>query len=246
MTIPLRQNTSSQEIPLGYFLDSINGDDEETGLTITNTNIKLWKYGATTIVSKNSGGATHIASGIYYCVLDNTDTDTLGGLNIFVHVSGALAIKVECVVYPANIFDSLFLGTDVLHADLTQIGGAAQSATDLKDFADEGYDPATNKVQGVVLTDTCAGMSAEMKAEINAEVVDVIKTDVIAEMAQGTPSATPTLEDAIMYLYMHWRNETTTTNSTHSLKNDGGTVIAKSTISDDNTTFTKGEYVTGP
>lgn len=29
-----------------------------------------------------------------------------------------------------------------------------QSATDLKDFADDGYDPATNKVQGVVLTDT--------------------------------------------------------------------------------------------
>lgn len=30
----------------------------------------------------------------------------------------------------------------------------AQSATDLKDFADDGYDPATNKVQGVVLVDT--------------------------------------------------------------------------------------------
>lgn len=29
-----------------------------------------------------------------------------------------------------------------------------QSAADLKDFADDGYDPATNKVQGVVLTDT--------------------------------------------------------------------------------------------
>lgn len=30
----------------------------------------------------------------------------------------------------------------------------AQSADDIKDFADAGYDPATNKVQGVVLTDT--------------------------------------------------------------------------------------------
>ncbi len=39
-------------------------------------------------------------------------------------------------------------------ANLTQIGGATQSATDLKDFADDGYDPATNKVQGVVLVDT--------------------------------------------------------------------------------------------
>lgn len=42
----------------------------------------------------------------------------------------------------------------VPEVDLTHIGGGAQSATDLKDFADDGYDPATNKVQGVVLVDT--------------------------------------------------------------------------------------------
>lgn len=58
-------------------------------------------------------------------------------------------------IVKANIYDSLIKGTDLLQTDLTQIGGAAQSATDLKDFVDEGYDPETNKVQGVVLTDTC-------------------------------------------------------------------------------------------
>lgn len=41
-------------------------------------------------------------------------------------------------------------------ANVTQIGGDAQSATDLKDFADTGYDPATHKVAGVVLVDTTA------------------------------------------------------------------------------------------
>jgi hypothetical protein len=45
-------------------------------------------------------------------------------------------------------------------ANLTQIGGVAQSATDLKDFADDGYDPATNKVQGVVLADTLTTYTA--------------------------------------------------------------------------------------
>lgn len=34
------------------------------------------------------------------------------------------------------------------------LGGSVQSGTDLKDFADDGYDPSTNKVQGVVLVDT--------------------------------------------------------------------------------------------
>lgn len=42
----------------------------------------------------------------------------------------------------------------VPEVDMTHLVGVAQSAADLKDFADDGYDPATNKVQGVVLTDT--------------------------------------------------------------------------------------------
>ncbi len=47
--------------------------------------------------------------------------------------------------------DSAALASGV---NVTQLGGDTQSLTDLKDFADAGYDPATNKVQGVVLVDT--------------------------------------------------------------------------------------------
>jgi phage baseplate assembly protein W len=43
----------------------------------------------------------------------------------------------------------------VPEVDLTHMAGGVQTVTDLKDFADAGYDPATNKVQGVVLVDTC-------------------------------------------------------------------------------------------
>ncbi len=42
----------------------------------------------------------------------------------------------------------------VVEGNLVEMGGAAQSATDLKDFADAGYDPGTNKVEGVKLVDT--------------------------------------------------------------------------------------------
>lgn len=38
--------------------------------------------------------------------------------------------------------------------DTQLLVGGAQSAADLKDFADDGYDPSTNKVAGVVLADT--------------------------------------------------------------------------------------------
>jgi hypothetical protein len=149
----LRQSTASQEILLGPFVDFEDGNTAETGLTIANTDIKVWKSGATTEASKNSGGATHIASGRYYAVLDATDTDTLGNLEINVHVAGALAVRRAFTVLPANVFDSIVLGSDKLETDVLQIGGDTQSATDLKDFADAGYDPATNKVQGLVLAD---------------------------------------------------------------------------------------------
>lgn len=130
MAIKLRQSTASQEIPLGYFVDSTDGDTEETGLTIANTDIKLWKMGATTLANKNSGGATHISNGIYYCVLDATDTNTLGGLIVFVHVSGALSVRVECEVLPANIYDSWIAGSDVLDVSVTQWTGTAVATPD--------------------------------------------------------------------------------------------------------------------
>lgn len=116
MTIRLKQSTASQEIPLGYFVDSTDGNTEETALTIANTDIKLWKAGATTLANKNSGGATHINNGIYYAVLDATDTNTLGPLVIFVHVTGALPVRVECEVLEANVYESLVAGTEWLEA----------------------------------------------------------------------------------------------------------------------------------
>ena len=116
MTIRLKQSTASQEVPLGYFVDSTDGNTEETALSIANTDIKLWKAGATSLANKNSGGATHISNGIYYAVLDATDTDTLGPLVIFVHVAGALPIRLECQVMLANVYEALVAGTEWLEA----------------------------------------------------------------------------------------------------------------------------------
>lgn len=130
MAIWLKQSTASQEIPIGYFLDSTDGDTEETALSITAADIKLWKTGATSLVNKNSGDASHMSNGIYYATLDATDTNTLGPLIIFVHESGALANKIECLVLPANVYDSLVAGTDTLDANVTQwLGTAAATPT---------------------------------------------------------------------------------------------------------------------
>jgi hypothetical protein len=125
MAMWLRQSTASQEILLGPFVDSTDGDTAETALSIANTDIKLWVEGATTEANKTSGGATHIAGGRYSAVLDATDTATLGKLEINVKVAGALAVRREFMVVPAMVYDSLILGSDVLQADVTQFNGTA-------------------------------------------------------------------------------------------------------------------------
>lgn len=125
MAIYLKYATASQEVPLGYFVDSTDGNTEETGLTIANTDILIWKSGGTTLGAKASGGATHISNGIYYAVLDATDTNTLGPMVVFVHVAGALTIRLECCVLPAKVYDSLIAGSDNLEIDVIQLLGTA-------------------------------------------------------------------------------------------------------------------------
>lgn len=125
MPVYLKQSTASQEVPIGPFLDSTDGDTAMTGLTIANTDIKIWRVGATTLANKTSGGATHISAGVYYTVLDATDTATLGSLVIFVHVATALAVRLECVVLAANVYDAMIGGGDFLNiANNTKVNKA--------------------------------------------------------------------------------------------------------------------------
>lgn len=123
--IYLKQSTASQEVLLGPFVDSTDGNTAETGLTIANTDIKIHKAGATTLANKNSGGATHISGGNYYAVLDAADTDTLGSGCIVVQVAGALAVRVDFVVLAANVYDSIIGGGDLLDVNTSQFGNAA-------------------------------------------------------------------------------------------------------------------------
>jgi hypothetical protein len=108
MAIQLFQATASQEVPLGPFISDTDGKTAMPSLTIANTDIKIWKPGASALVNKNSGGATHMANGVYYTTLDATDTSSLGPLLIFVHMSGALPVRVECYVEDQNAYYKQF------------------------------------------------------------------------------------------------------------------------------------------
>lgn len=190
MALPLRQSTASQEILLGPFVDDADGDTQMTALTIANTDIKLFKHGASAVASKNSGGATHDADGRYVATLDATDTNTLGMLEVHVHVADALPVKREYIVYPAVVFDALFLGTDNLQVDVVQWEGADATDTSANWEAEAG--PTAADIWGYVGGRTITGgtvtavdTGAIVAASFGADAIDAnaLKADAIAEIA---------------------------------------------------------------
>jgi len=132
----------------------------------------------------------------------------------------------------APVAGSVDLHLDDIEADTDDIGVAGAGLTALGDAR---------------LANLNATISTRATpAQVNAEVVDVLTVDTIAEMAQGAPPSAPTMQQIINYLYRMWRNKVETTATSLKLYDDAGiTVLTKSTLSDDAVTFTKAEYVTG-
>jgi hypothetical protein len=73
--------------------------------------------------------------------------------------------------------------------NVTQLAGDSQSLTDLKDFADAGYDPSTNKVQGVVLVDTVTTLTNLPAITANWLTAAGLAADAVAEIQSGLATA---------------------------------------------------------
>jgi hypothetical protein len=146
-----KQSTAATLI-VGPILDSTGAEYASAVIG----DLSLSKNGGTLTAMASAATLTHIANGQYTLVMTTGNLDTLGRAQITCNKATYQMPEVRLMVVPAMVFDSMILGTDVLTADVTQIGGDTQSATDLKDFADAGYDPATNKLTGAVELDSAA------------------------------------------------------------------------------------------
>ena len=85
-----------------------------------------------------SSAGTHRSNGHYTIPLDATDTNTLGQLTLTIKDAAppaCLPVRHDFMVIPANAYDALVLGTDVLTADVTQLNGVAASAAKLEKSA---------------------------------------------------------------------------------------------------------------
>src|SRR5688572_5043510 len=107
MSIWLKQSTAA-EVAIGPFVDATDGVTAETGLTLSQADIRLKKNDGAFAQTNNAAGAAHLENGYYEVPLDTTDTNTLGRLQVAVNESGALPVWLNCMVLPANVWDSLF------------------------------------------------------------------------------------------------------------------------------------------
>jgi len=86
-----------------------------------------------------------------------------------------------------------------------------------------------------------------INGRVDADVTNSLATDTYAEPGQEAPGATVSLATKIGYLYKFLRNKITQTSTTLSVfADDASTVDQKATVSDDATTYTRGEIGTGP
>jgi len=117
---------------IGPFLDSTDGNTQETALTIAQADVVLSKAGGLFAAKSDVTSCTHDSKGNYACPLDATDTGTLGMLKLHVHVAGALAVWHTFMVVPAQVWDSLF-GADKLDVAVVEQAnidfGALQKAS---------------------------------------------------------------------------------------------------------------------
>lgn len=151
--------------------------------------------------------------------------------------SGALTDLATAAALTAvdTVVDAIKVVTDNLpnSGALTGLATAAALST---------VDTVVDAIKAV--TDNLNNLSA---ADVNTEVLDVLNVDSFSEPSQGAPSATPTITQMLMYLYIEWvRNKVTQDADWKKVYADNGTdVLYKKATSDDDTTLTEGEAQTG-
>ena len=184
---------------------------------------------------------TEIANGVWDT--DATGRQTAGTFGQAIGDPGANAET----MYDAVVTDAA--GTNVaidiiaVKGDTAEIGtaGAGLSNINLPNQTMDIVGDITGSLSGSVGSNLELGPS-----EVNAEVVDVMRTDTLTASAQQAPSTTPTTDEAIMLIYDALIHAVDVTATLKTFKNNAGTVIWKKALSDDATTYTEAESASGP
>lgn len=151
--------------------------------------------------------------GWYDLTLTTTDTNTVGMMTLVIQdTSLVYPMFKDFMVLPAAVYDSLVNGTDTLPADVTQLGGDTQSGTDLKSFADSGYDPANTRVRSdLVAIGTDAASASNFGASTATIITGAVTATTVGDLIFTTDvGAAYTADDALVGRTIMFAQNTTT------------------------------------
>lgn len=231
---------------------STDGTPGVDAVRLSNTALTARDIGASVLLSAGTGtGQLDFTSGVVKAnlaqILGTALTETAGllaaGFKQFFNIASPTS-TMNTITTVTTATTATNLANAPTSGDLTATMKA--SVTTAATAATPAAASVTGNVGGNV-TGSIGSLGATAKSDVKTQVVDGLNTDTYAEPGQGAPGATITLAAKINYLYKAWRNKSTQTATTYSLfADDASTVDQKSTVSDDATTFTRGEVATGP
>jgi len=188
----------------GPFLDESDGKTAETGLTIEDSHIRVSKAGGNFIDKAETSNSAHDEAGFYVVVLNGTDTNTVGELQIACHVSGALPVfktfqVVETDIYAAIFADGATLAASV--ADILQDTATTipASLTVIDDFLDTEIAlilADTGELQG----DWVNGGRLDLLIDSiisKVDVVDGIVDDILVDTGTTIPGTIATVDTVV-------------------------------------------------
>ena len=132
--------------------------------------------------------------------------------------------------------------TDALPASPAAVGSAMTLAANAVNASAVAADAVAEIQAGLATAAAVAALNNLSAGQVNAEVVDALSVDAYGEPG-SVPAATASVVAMIHFLYTWARNKHLTTATQDRVRNDGDTAdIGAAGISDDGTTFTRGEY----
>ena len=231
----------------------------------------------TTAITLTTGGTNdwiELSGGYYYVEITAAQNNVEGKLKLIGIATGILHFEsIEYDVVPQAVYNSLVAGSDTLQVDVTQwlgtaaatpttagvpevdvtfVSGTAQTASDVGQIAVDWTNGGRldNILDARAAETTVTGLNDLSTAQVNAEVVDVLKTDTVAEMAQGAPPASPTMQQILNYMYRELvRNkvvvDTNTANQKQIFADDGSTILYEKDLTNASNVTTVAEATTG-
>ena len=195
-------------------------------------------------------GAVGSVTGAVGSVAGNVDGNVTGTVGSVVGAVGSVTGAVGSVVgHTAQTGDSFALangasGFVAVKGDTAAILIDTGTTLDAAIAALNDFNPATDAVANVTLVATLTTYTGNTPQ--TGDSYDLLNT-ASTEPGQGAPGVSVNVLAKLGYLYKAWRNKTEQTATLYSLYNDAGsTVDQKATVSDDATTATIEEVVTGP